>query len=61
MVMRLARECHDREHPDCDWFGHSGSTVTSFCRMAVELHGLDWKWVMQGIAAERMRDGEDKR
>jgi hypothetical protein len=58
VVMVMARELHDREHPDCDWFGHVGSTVTSFCRRAVEARGLNWPWVMRAIALERLAIGE---
>lgn len=56
LVMCLARELHDAEHADCDWFGHVGSTVSSFCRRACETRGINWKWVQEAITRERSED-----
>lgn len=61
LVMSLARELHDAEHVDCDWFGHVGSTVSSFCRRACEARGLDWKWVLQAIERERLDERTEAR
>ncbi len=56
LVMSLGRELHDAEHVDCDWFGHTSSTVSSFCRRACEARGLNWKWVQEAITRERSED-----
>lgn len=61
LVMSLARELHDAEHADCDWFGHVGSTISSFCRRACEARGLDWKWVLQAIERERLDERTEAR
>ena len=61
LVMSLARELHDREHLECDWFSHNGSSVTSFCRRACEARGLDWKWVYAAIERERLDEKTDLR
>lgn len=61
LVMSLARELHDREHVECDWFSHNGSSVTGFCRRACEARGLDWKWVYAAIERERLDEKTDLR
>lgn len=61
LVMSLARELHDREHADCDWFSHNGSSVTGFCRRACEARGLDWKWVYAAIERERLDEKTEVR
>lgn len=61
LVMSLARELHDREHVECDWFGHNGSSVAGFCRRACEARGLDWKWVYAAIERERLDEKTEVR
>lgn len=61
LVMSLARELHDREHVECDWFSHNGSSVAGFCRRACEARGLDWKWVYAAIERERLDEKTDLR
>lgn len=61
LVLCAARELHDAERPGEDWFDLVGSSVTSFCRRAMEARGLEWRWIMDGIASERLNETTKKR
>lgn len=61
LVMCAARQLHDDERSGEDWLEFAGSTVTSYCRRAIEARGLEWKWIMEAIARECQLETTERR
>lgn len=61
LVMSMARDLHDAERPDDDWFGLVGSSVSSFCRRACEARRISWTWMSDAIRKERMDETTERR